>query len=137
MVDPATSTMRLTLRLADDELARVGGFVKVRITTDSHADALSVPKIALVEEGSLRSVFVAEADTARKVEIRTGLYDEDFVEILDGLEEGWYVVEVGQGGLRDGTRVQVLNPMEVGWGAASQDDSLTDADQDSALARAE
>ena len=56
---------------------RVGGFVKVRITTDTHNDALAVPKTALVEEGGLRSVFVAEADTVRKVEINTGLYDEE------------------------------------------------------------
>ncbi|MBK7770149.1 MAG: efflux RND transporter periplasmic adaptor subunit [bacterium] len=85
VVDPATSTVRLTLLLANagPEL-RVGGFVKVRITTDQHHDALAVPKLALVEEGALRSVFVAEADTVRKVEIETGLYDETHVEVLSG-----------------------------------------------------
>ncbi len=133
VVDPATSTVRVTMRLDSGDQARVGGFVKVRITTDSHADALSIPKIALVEEGSLRSVFVAAADTVRKVEVRTGLYDEKYVEVLDGLEEGWFVVQVGQGGLRDGTRIEVLNPVEVGWEVPAS--SQNSAEPDGALAR--
>jgi RND family efflux transporter MFP subunit len=105
VVDPATSTIRLTLLLDETaDNARVGGFVKVRITTDEHHDALAVPKLALVEDGALRSVFVAEADTVRKVEIETGLYDETHIEILEGLFEGDFVVTMGQGGLATGTR---------------------------------
>jgi RND family efflux transporter MFP subunit len=116
VVDPATSTVRLTLLLADGEkVAQVGGFVKVRITTEEHADALAIPKLALVEEGSLRSVFVAEADTVRKVEIETGLYDESHIEILEGLFSGDYVVTMGQGGLRTGTHIDALNGGAVGY----------------------
>ncbi len=115
VVDPATSTVRLTLLLANagPEL-RVGGFVKVRITTDQHHDALAVPKLALVEEGALRSVFVAEADTVRKVEIETGLYDETHVEVLSGLEDGACVVTMGQGGLRTGAPIRALNAEAAG-----------------------
>jgi len=116
VVDPATSTVRLTLLLDDAEgPARVGGFVKVRITTDNHHDALAIPKLALVEEGALRSVFVAEADTVRKVEIETGLYDETHVEILEGLNQGDFVVTMGQGGLRTGTKIKALNAEAVGY----------------------
>jgi membrane fusion protein, multidrug efflux system len=119
VVDPATSTVRLTMLLADAELsARVGGFVKVRITTDRHQDALAIPKIALVEEGALRSVFVAEADTVRKVEVQTGLYDESHVEVVEGLFEGDFVVTMGQGGLRTGSPIQALNGQEVGYNPA-------------------
>ncbi|MBK7046186.1 MAG: efflux RND transporter periplasmic adaptor subunit [bacterium] len=116
VVDPATSTVRLTLLLANagPEL-RVGGFVKVRITTDRHHDALAVPKLALVEEGALRSVFVAEADTVRKVEIETGLYDETHVEVLSGLEDGACVVTMGQGGLRTGAPIRALNAEAAGY----------------------
>lgn len=116
VVDPSTSTVRLTLLLqADPREIRVGGFVKVRVTTDTHTEALAVPKLALVEEGGLRSVFVAEADSVRKVEVRTGLYDESHCEVLDGLEPGACVVSLGQGGLRPGSRIEVLNAEEVGW----------------------
>jgi len=116
VVDPATSTVRLTLLLEDaDEMAQVGGFAKIRITTDSHHDALSIPKLALVEEGALRSVFIAVADTVRKVEIRTGLYDETHVEILEGLNDGDFIVTMGQGGLRTGTLIKALNGDGLGY----------------------
>jgi membrane fusion protein (multidrug efflux system) len=120
VVDPATSTVRLTLLLADGhQAARVGGFVKVRITTDQHHEALAVPKTALVEEGALRNVFVAEADTVRKVEVETGLYDETHVEIVDGLFVGDFVVTMGQGGLRTGSPIKALNGPAVGYGQPS------------------
>ncbi len=126
VVDPATSTVRLTLLLeGDNDAARVGGFVKVRITTDRHQDALAIPKTALVEEGSLRNVFVAAADTVRKVEIETGLYDETHVEVLEGLFAGDFVVTMGQGGLRTGSLVKPLNAGEVGY---ETPDSTTERD---------
>lgn len=135
VVDPATSTVRVTIRMDEDaDAARVGGFVKVRITTETRNDALAVPKLALIEEGGLRSVFVAEADTVRKVEIRTGLYDETYVEVLDGLEPDWFVVQVGQGGLRDGTVIEPLNAAEVGWNGEAR---TADSPDDSVLARAD
>jgi membrane fusion protein (multidrug efflux system) len=108
VVDPNTGTVRVTLRLPDGADARVGGFVKARLVTDRKRDVLAVPKLALVEEGGLRSVFVAAADTVRKVEIATGLYDETHVEVTGGLEEGWSVVTLGRGGLRTGSRVTVV-----------------------------
>lgn len=120
VVDPATSTVRLTLLLdgAGADL-RVGGFVKVRITTDRHHDALAIPKLALVEEGALTSVFVAEADTVRKVEIETGLHDESHVEVLAGLEAGDFVVTMGQGGLRTGAPIRALNAQAAGYAGKS------------------
>ncbi len=131
VVDPTTSTVRLTLLLdGEDDAARVGGFVKVRITTDEHHDALSIPKLALIEEGALRNVFVAEADTVRKVEIETGLYDETHVEVLEGLFAGDFVVTMGQGGLRTGTLIKSLNSEAVGYVGAEADLNRDPAEDD-------
>ena len=116
VVDPTTSTVRLTLLVqGEPENLRVGGFVKVRVTTDTQMEALAVPKVALVEEGGLRSVFVADSDSVRKVEVRTGLYDDSHIEILDGVEQGDWIVSLGQGGLRMGSKIEVLNATDVGW----------------------
>lgn len=114
VVDPATGTVQVTLQLPEGARVRVGGFVKARLTTDRKHDVLAVPKLALVEEGGLRSVFVAAADTVRKVEIATGLHDETHVEVTSGLEEGWTVVTLGRGGLRTGSRVEVLAASGLG-----------------------
>lgn len=140
VVDPNTSTVRLTLLLGETEQsALVGGFVKVRITTDQHHDTLAVPKIALVEDGALRSVFVAEADTVRKVEIETGLYDESHVEVLEGLFEGDFVVTMGQGGLRTGSRIDALNGEAVGYsqGSAEEGDPAAETGNLTAMAKTE
>jgi membrane fusion protein, multidrug efflux system len=118
VVDPATGTVQVTLRLPEKAAVRVGGFVKARLTTDRKSDVLAIPKLALVDEGGLRSVFVAEADTARKIEITTGLYDETHVEVLSGLEEGWTVVTLGRGGLRTGTAIEILPGSNLGELAA-------------------
>jgi RND family efflux transporter MFP subunit len=140
VVDPTTSTVRLTMLLDDTEQrAIVGGFVKVRITTDQHHDALAIPKIALVEDGALRSVFVAEADTVRKVEVETGLYDESHVEILEGLFEGDFVVTMGQGGLRTGSRIDALNGDAVGYTHAptEEKDPAAETENLTAMVKAE
>jgi membrane fusion protein, multidrug efflux system len=113
VVDSATGTVQVTLRLPDDADVRVGGFVKARLMTDRKHDVLAIPKLALVEEGSLRSVFVAEADTVRKIEIATGLFDETHIEVTSGLEQGWSVVTLGRGGLRTGTRIEILPPSNL------------------------
>ena len=140
VVDPATSTIRLTLLLDGvDADTRVGGFVKVRITTDQHHDALAIPKLALVEDGALRSVFVAEADTVRKAEIETGLYDESHVEILEGLFEGDFVVIMGQGGLHTGSRIEALNGEAVGYSEIHEkdEDPAAEAENLTAMAKSE
>jgi multidrug efflux pump subunit AcrA (membrane-fusion protein) len=114
--------------------AIVGGFVKVRITTESHLDALAIPKLALIEEGGLRSVFVAEADSVRKVEIRTGLYDESHVEVLDGVNEGDFIVTLGQGSLRNGSLIEPLNADDIGWRSKNTEGSLVTDETESTVA---
>ena len=109
VVDPATSTVKVTLHVADDAgRARVGSFVRARITTDVRHDVLAVPKKSLVAEAGATYLFVAEADSVRKVAVQTGYTDDDFVEIIDGLAIGERVVTVGQGGLRTGSRIRDL-----------------------------
>lgn len=129
-VDPATSTVKVTLRV-DDAVAvsRVGSFVRARVTTDIHPECIAVPKRALVAEAGANYVFVAEADTVRRVAVVTGYTDEEFAEITDGIALGDRVVTVGQGGLRTGSLIKDLaNPSPQGSMAAASDDSSRNSD---------
>ena len=83
----------------------------------------------------MRSLFVAEADTVRKIEINTGLYDEQSVEVLDGVAEGSFVVTLGQGGLRTGSIIEALNAAAVGWGGVEAAESAADAEPESVVAK--
>jgi len=110
-VDPATSTVKVTLEVKNTNgAARVGSFVRARITTDVVENAVAVPKKALVPEAGVTYLFLAEADTVRKVPVTTGYADDDYIEITHGLTLGEQVVTVGQGGLRPGSKIKPLSP---------------------------
>ena len=109
VVDASTSTVKVTLKVEDaGAAARSGSFVRARITTDVRQDAIAVPKKALVAEAGATYLFVAEADSVRRVTVETGYADDTHVEILDGISPGERVVVVGQGGLRQGSRIEEL-----------------------------
>jgi RND family efflux transporter MFP subunit len=109
-VDTATSTVKVTLRVDNPSgSVRVGSFVRARITTDVVRDAVSVPKKALVPEAGVTYVFVADGDSVHKVTVTTGYADDNFIEITAGIDQGTQVVTVGQGGLRQGSKIKDLN----------------------------
>lgn len=108
VVDPATSTVKVTLEIAEEADVRVGSFVRAKITTDTRRGVISVPKKALVAEAGATFVFVAESDSVRRLAVSTGYSDEARIEVIDGLSAGDHVVVVGQGGLRHGSRIEDL-----------------------------
>ncbi len=122
VVDTASGTVKVTVELQGAPRGlRLGSFVRARITTDVHKDALVVPKVALIEDGGESYVFRAEADSVLKVRVETGYTDTESAEILVGLREGDRVVTAGQGGLKHGTRVRDLATSDDGDDDASND----------------
>jgi len=107
-VDPATGTFTVTLEVDGRGKLRPGMFASVYLQTDTHDDALVIPKNALVLDSLGDTVYVKEGDVAARREVRLGLRDEDSVEILDGLSDGELLIVIGQDGLADGTPVSVL-----------------------------
>lgn len=109
VVDAATSTVKVTLRV-DDPAARdrTGSFVRARVTTDVHEGVVAVPRKALVSEAGATFLFVAEADSVRRVDVQTGYTDGSWIEVVAGVQSGEDVVVVGQGGLRNGSRIEEL-----------------------------
>ena len=71
-------------------------------------DALTIPKNAVVEHGSLQSVFVADKSTGRLRLVTLGMTaGGDRVEVLSGLSEGEAVVSPVPPGLKDGAPLEV------------------------------
>ena len=109
-VDPATGTFKVTIEVDDpDEQLKPGMFSRVSVVYDTHGDALLIPRVALVDDDSSAAVFVVEDGVARRTEVRTGFVDGGRVEVVEGLDSGDQVVIIGQNGLRDGARVDVVN----------------------------
>ena len=78
-----------------------------RITVAEHADALLIPRAALLADDhhSAGTVMIATDGVAKRRDVRIGLRGDDQVEITDGLAPGELVLVAGQYGLPDGATV--------------------------------
>jgi RND family efflux transporter MFP subunit len=104
--DPATRTAAMEIEVPNPGFRlKPGSYARVRLTVERRADALTVPRNAVVDTEGKRGVFLVDAQTARFREVQTGLSDTERVEITSGLNDGDRVVTVGALALRDGDRV--------------------------------
>jgi HlyD family secretion protein len=76
---------------------RPGMSASVDIFTNKAEDVLCVPiQSVTVRENDDKEieevVFLYEADTARMVKVKTGIQDDDYIEVLEGLDDGIEVV---------------------------------------------
>ena len=110
VVDPRSGTFKVTVGVRDRfEYLRPGLFVSVRIVTDTHEKAILIPKQAIVYDGGDKFVFAVDDTVAVRVKLQPGFEDVEYVEALADVEAGSSIIIVGQNGLKDGTRVRVVN----------------------------
>jgi membrane fusion protein (multidrug efflux system) len=110
IVDPATGTFKITIEISDEEQrVKPGMFGRIAIVYDQRANALKIQRTALIEDASGTSVFVVEDDIARRRVVETGYTDSGMVEILSGLDDDDEVVTAGQAGLKQDSKVTVIN----------------------------
>ena len=107
-VDAATGTFTATLEVDGKDKLRPGMFASVYLQTDTHDDAIVIPRNSLVLDSLGDTVYVKSGDIAARRVVQLGLRSEDVVEILDGLAEGELLIVIGQDGLADGTPVSVI-----------------------------
>lgn len=110
VVDPDTGTFKITVEVNDPtRRLKPGMFARIGIVSDMHANALQVPRGALIDDAGEQAVYVVEDDVAKRRTVSTGFSADGQIEITDGLDGDERIVVVGQTGLRDGSRVQVIN----------------------------
>ena len=80
--------------------------VEVEIVTGEKADALVVPRAALLRDGDRRFVYVYEDGRARRREVSVGLLGLSDAEVASGLRENERVIVPGGAPLSDGLRVR-------------------------------
>ena len=108
-VDPTSGTFRVTVTLDNtDGRLKPGMFGRVDVRTDIRPNALLTPLEAVVTLRDRSSVFVVSDDVAERRQVTTGYVSDGNIEILTGAHEGEQVVMTGQDGLRDGTRVSIV-----------------------------
>jgi HlyD family secretion protein len=106
VLDPATRTAEIEVEVPNPGFRlRPGMYARVRLQLATSANALVVPRNAVVDVEGKRGVFVPAGETAKFVEIAAGIQDDRNVEVLSGLADGATVVTTGAGALRDGDRI--------------------------------
>ncbi|WJG10806.1 efflux RND transporter periplasmic adaptor subunit [Aliiglaciecola sp. LCG003] len=111
VIDSKTGTFKVTLRVPNaDNALKSGMFTQVDLNYDTHANATLLPRRALLAIDDKINVFVVDDDgIAKKVSIKIGYQEGNFVEVLEGLTGNEKVVITGHQNLKDNAVVEVVN----------------------------
>jgi multidrug efflux pump subunit AcrA (membrane-fusion protein) len=112
--DPASRTYLVKISISppggNQQIIRSGLYGKARFIT-GQTQAITIPRIAVVERGQLTSVYVVDqSGIARMRLVKTGKTYSDRVEVLSGLKEGEQIVVEGVAAVNDGSRVREAAP---------------------------
>lgn len=109
-VDPQTGTFRAEVEVPDPTRhLKPGMFGRFNVVYERRDDALQLPRAAIVDADGEQSVFVIVNGKAEQRRIQTGLVNNGWVEVVQGLKGNERVVVVGQAGLKTGTAVKVVD----------------------------
>ncbi len=109
VVDSGSGTFRVVCAFdGSGGLLQPGMFGRIKIDYDKRADALVVPRSALLDDEGDPAVFSIRDGKAARVPVKLGYLDGEWAEVREGLKPGDSVVTAGKIALRDGTPVQVI-----------------------------
>ncbi len=109
VVDSGSGTFRVVLAFVGGGVLQPGMFGRIKIDYDQRADALVVPRSALLDDENDPAVFAIRNGKAARVPVKLGYTDGAWAEIRTGLKPGDQVVTAGKVALREGSVVQVIS----------------------------
>ena len=124
--DPQSGTFKVTIAVKDPQnKLRPGMFVNAELIVDTHENAKLIPKSALIYENERTYFFIVSQDSSQKLELKKGFEDAEKVEILNDLEAGTQIVVLGQNGLKDGSRVKIVEEKKYRWQANGETSGIS------------
>lgn len=108
VVDAGSGTFRVICAFDGDGILQPGMFGRISIDYDQRANALVVPRNAVVDAEGDPALFVLRDSKAARVPVKLGYVDGEWIEVLDGVKPGDRVVTAGKSALREGSDVQVV-----------------------------
>jgi membrane fusion protein (multidrug efflux system) len=109
VVDAGSGTFRVICAFQGGGVLQPGMFGRMQIDYDQRANALVVPRVALLDDEGDPAVFAIRGGKAVRVPVKLGYLDGAWAEIRNGVRLGEQVVVAGKTALRDGSVVQVLD----------------------------
>ena len=113
VVDLDTRTAPAWINIANPQhRLNPGMFARIKLKLGERKDALVLLRDAVIEEDSLRFVFVVENNRAYKRKIELGLASEGKYEVFKGLKLGDKVIVMGPSDLKDADLVKVVEEVK-------------------------
>jgi membrane fusion protein, multidrug efflux system len=110
IVDRDSGTVKITVQVDNrDHSLRPGLFTRMDIAFLHIANAVLMPKAAVLGSGGAEIAYVIENGKAHRQPIRTGYDSGSRVQVIEGLSVGAEVVITGHASLNEGALVEVLN----------------------------
>jgi multidrug efflux pump subunit AcrA (membrane-fusion protein) len=110
VLDPASRTLRIRLRFVEpDSRIKAGMFATISLVTNRKVNVPVIQRTSVINTYGSWIVFVVdENNRARRREVKLGIDNEDFLEILSGVSMGENIVSAGQNFLSDGDLVRIV-----------------------------
>lgn len=118
VVDSGSGTFRVICAFEGGGVLQPGMFGRLRIDYDSRADALVVPRAALLDDEGDPAVFVVRGNKVARTPVKLGYLDGSWAEVRAGVKLGEQVVVAGKTALREGSEVLAINAKQVASAAA-------------------
>lgn len=109
VVKPEDRTCSVYIKIHNPgEEIKPGMHAEVEIASDIYSNRLIVPQKAILVRAGRKLVFVVEGEFAKWRYIETGVENEEFAEVVDGVKEGEMVITEGHFTLAHDARVSVV-----------------------------
>lgn len=109
VVDSDSGTVKVTVRIDNrDRTLRPGLFTRMDISFLHLANAVLLPKTAVLGSHDTTFAYVIENAKAVRTPVRLGHQSGSSIQVLEGVDAGAEVVVIGQAALSDGALVEVL-----------------------------
>lgn len=111
-IDIRNGTFRATALIDNKNGDLAPGMLgRFTIAYEKHANALTIPSAAVLDDDEQASVYVVNDGAVIRRIVQIGIEANGRIEILDGLSENEQIVVVGHGGLHDGSKVLASNTL--------------------------
>ncbi|MFC0877548.1 efflux RND transporter periplasmic adaptor subunit [Saccharicrinis sp. FJH2] len=108
-IDPDARTFKTFITIDNGKgLLLPGMFVKADLVAKRSENAIVIPKDIIRGRGRVQSVFIAESGYSQERRITTGIENNDYVEVTDGLSMGDKLITRGYETLRNRSKLKIV-----------------------------
>jgi len=112
MLDEATHMCPADVDIVCEQCL-IGATVRIDLVVAAHHDTLVIPVQALFLRDGVSTVYVVENNKVKQVSVKTGLKQENQIEVIEGLAPGQQLIIKGQDRLYPDMSVDIYSPTKA------------------------